>query len=414
MPYIKTPTNGMNDYLPEEAKLREYVLRQIRDTYLDFGFNLIETPAVEHIENLTSKQGGENEKLIFKILKRGEKLSGADASDLDNLVDSGLRYDLTVPLARYYANNVGKLPVPFKALQIGNVWRADRPQKGRYRQFTQCDIDILGDSSILSEIELISSTGSILAKLGFRGAVIRVNDRRILKAMAAKSGFSEDDFDKVFIILDKLDKIGISGVRNELEKAGFSAASIDDYCSWFDKESVPKTAAEFFGDKLDGYIEADVIKNIDSVLSSVNIVSGGAFSVVFDPTLVRGMTYYTGTIFEASLPGTNLSVGGGGRYDKMVGSFTGTEVCACGFSIGFERIIGLLMESGFKVPDEKQKIAFLADSGIEPEKLCEMYETVKKLREDGVSVMITSRNKNAKFQKDMLRTLGYEEFREIR
>ena len=414
MSYIKTPTNGMNDYLPEEAKLREYVLRQIRDTYSDFGFNLIETPAVEHIENLTNKQGGENEKLIFKILKRGEKLSSADTSDLDNLVDSGLRYDLTVPLARYYANNVGKLPVPFKVLQIGNVWRADRPQKGRYRQFTQCDIDILGDSSILSEIELISSTGSILAKLGFFGTVIRINDRRILKAMAAKSGFFEDDFDKVFIILDKLDKVGISGIKAELEKAGFSAASIDNYCSWFDREHVPQTAAELFGDKLDGHLEPEVIKNIDSVLSSVNIVSGGTFSVVFDPTLVRGMTYYTGTIFEASLPGTNLSVGGGGRYDKMVGNFTGNEVCACGFSIGFERIIGLLTESGFTVAEEKQKIAFLVDSGIEAEKLCEMYETVKKLREDGMSVMITSRNKNAKFQKDMLRTMGYEEFREVR
>ncbi|MCL2874427.1 MAG: histidine--tRNA ligase [Defluviitaleaceae bacterium] len=414
MSYIKTPTNGMNDYLPEEAKLREYVLRQIKDTYSDFGFMLIETPSVEHIENLTSKQGGENEKLIFKILKRGEKLLNANISeDIDSLVDGGLRYDLTVPLARYYSNNIGKLPTPFKALQIGNVWRADRPQKGRYRQFTQCDIDILGDSSILSEIELVSSTGSILAKLGFSGAVIRINDRRILRAMAQKSGFSEEDFDKVFIILDKLDKIGLDGVKKEFEKSGYDASNIEGYCAWFEKDAKPKTASEFFGNKLEGYLEPEIIKNIDSVLSSVNIVSGGDFSVIFDPTLVRGMAYYTGTIFEASLPGTNLSVGGGGRYDKMIGNFTGNEAPACGFSIGFERIIGLLTENGFVVPESKEKIAFLVDSSIETNKLCEMFEEVKKLRESGINVMITSRNKNAKFQKDVLRKSGYEEFREF-
>jgi len=420
MQYIKTPTNGMNDFLPEEAKLREYVLRQIKDTYSDFGFMLMETPSVEHIENLTSKQGGENEKLIFKILKRGEKLLNADIPDdldnadrLDRFVDSGLRYDLTVPLARYYANNTAKLPAPFKALQIGNVWRADRPQKGRFRQFTQCDIDILGDWSILSEIELVSSTGTILAKLGFKGAAIRINDRRILGAMAKKSGFSEGDFEKVFIILDKLDKIGIDGVKTELEKSGFAQTSIEDYCRWFEKDVKDKIPSDFFVDKLDGYIDPSVIQNIDKVLSSVNAVSSGEFSVVFDPTLVRGMAYYTGTIFEANIPGTNLSVGGGGRYDKMIGNFTGNEVPACGFSIGFERIIGLLTESGFEVPEPKEKIAFLVDNGLETGQLLKMFEDVKKLRESGTNVMITSRSKNAKFQKETLRKFGYNQFKEF-
>jgi histidyl-tRNA synthetase len=230
MGYIKTPVKGMNDFLPEEMRLREYVTSKIKNTYSKYGFSLIETPAVEHIENLTSKQGGDNEKLIFKIMKRGEKLSREDLNDVSSLADSGLRYDLTVPLSRYYANNMEKLTAPFKAFQLGSVWRADRPQKGRFRQFTQCDIDILGDSTILAEIELVSATSAMLVELGFEDFKVRINDRRILKAIAEKCGFPPEDYDKVFIILDKMDKIGADGVEKELIASGYSEKACISWC----------------------------------------------------------------------------------------------------------------------------------------------------------------------------------------
>ena len=229
----KKPVTGMKDMLPKEMEIRDYVIQMIKDTYKTFGFTSIETPCVEHIENLCSKQGGDNEKLIFKILKRGEKLKIAEAKEEIDLVDGGLRYDLTVPLARYYANHANELPSPFKALQIGNVWRADRPQRGRFRQFMQCDIDILGEPTNLAEIELILATTTLLGKLDFKNFTIRINDRRILKAMAAYSGFPEESYDTVFIILDKMDKIGFEGVAKELEEAGFAKESVEKYLKMF-------------------------------------------------------------------------------------------------------------------------------------------------------------------------------------
>ena len=227
MALVKKPVTGMKDILPEEMQIRDYVVNIIKETYRSFGFTPIDTPCMEHIENLCSNQGGENEKLIFKVLKRGEKLDLANAKSESDLVDSGMRYDLTLPLSRFYANNANNLPSPFKALQIGSVWRADRPQRGRFRQFTQCDIDILGEPSNLAEIELIQATTTTLGKLGFKNFEIRINERRILKAMAAYSGFEEKDFDVVFIILDKMDKIGLDGVAEELEKSGFAKESIE-------------------------------------------------------------------------------------------------------------------------------------------------------------------------------------------
>ena len=214
----KKPVNGMKDIMPDEMRIRDYVQGVIRDTYRAFGFTQIETPCMEDIANLSNKQGGENEKLIFKVLKRGEKLKLESAQSEADLVDFGMRYDLTVPLCRYYANHANDLPSPFKALQMGNVWRADRPQRGRYRQFMQCDIDILGEPSNLAEIELILATTTTLDRIGFRNFEIRINERRILKAMAAYSGFPEEDYDTVFIILDKMDKIGLDGVAEELAK----------------------------------------------------------------------------------------------------------------------------------------------------------------------------------------------------
>lgn len=227
MALAKKPVNGMKDILPEEMQIRDYVMHVIKETYRSFGFTPIETPCMENIGNLSNKQGGENEKLIFKVLKRGEKLNLETAENELDVVDFGMRYDLTVPLARFYSNNANNLPSPFKALQMGNVWRADRPQRGRYRQFMQCDIDILGEPSNLAEIELILATTTTLGKLGFRNFQIRINERRILKAMAAYSGFSEGSYDTVFIILDKMDKIGIEGVSEELQKNGFEKGAID-------------------------------------------------------------------------------------------------------------------------------------------------------------------------------------------
>lgn len=402
---------GMNDYLPGDMRLREYVIGQIKSTYGSYGFCPIETPCVEHIENLTSKQGGENEKLIFKILKRGEKLAGAESQQ--DLCDSGLRYDLTMPLSRYYANNMAQLPSPFKALQIGNVWRADRPQKGRFRQFTQCDIDILGDATNLAEIELMGATTTMLCKLGFTGFTVRVNDRQILKAMAQACQFEEADFDKVFIILDKMDKIGLEGVKKELLDAGFAQESVDKYVTWFERADQGLSAREFCGEGLADVLDPKVLDGLDEILSCVQAGASGDFKLAFDPTLVRGMSYYTGTIFEVELPGFSGSIAGGGRYDEMVGHFCGQKVCACGFSIGFERIITILKDQGYQIPDDTRKVAFLAENGLSAEKKVAMFQEAAALRAEGVQVMVTTRAKNAKHQKETLRGQGYEEFKEF-
>ena len=411
MKCIKTPMKGMNDYLPGDMRLREYVIGQIKSTYGSYGFCPIETPCVEHIENLTSKQGGENEKLIFKILKRGEKLAGAESQQ--DLCDSGLRYDLTMPLSRYYANNMAQLPSPFKALQIGNVWRADRPQKGRFRQFTQCDIDILGDATNLAEIELMGATTTMLCKLGFTGFTVRVNDRQILKAMAQACQFEEADFDKVFIILDKMDKIGLEGVKKELLDAGFAQESVDKYVTWFERAGQGLSAREFCGEGLANVLDPKVLDGLDEILSCVQAGASGDFKLAFDPTLVRGMSYYTGTIFEVERPGFSGSIAGGGRYDEMVGHFCGQKVCACGFSIGFERIITILKDQGYQIPDDTRKVAFLAENGLSAEKKVAMFQEAAALRAEGVQVMVTTRAKNAKHQKETLRGQGYEEFKEF-
>ena len=402
---------GMNDYLPGDMRLREYVIGQIKSTYGSYGFCPIETPCVEHIENLTSKQGGENEKLIFKILKRGEKLAGAESQQ--DLCDSGLRYDLTMPLSRYYANNMAQLPSPFKALQIGNVWRADRPQRGRFRQFTQCDIDILGDATNLAEIELMGATTTMLCKLGFTGFTVRVNDRQILKAMAQACQFEEADFDKVFIILDKMDKIGLEGVKKELLDAGFAQESVEKYVAWFERAGQGLSAREFCGEGLADVLDPKVLDGLDEILSCVQAGASGDFKLAFDPTLVRGMSYYTGTIFEVELPGFSGSIAGGGRYDEMVGHFCGQKVCACGFSIGFERIITILKDQGYQIPDDTRKVAFLAENGLSAEKKVAMFQEAAALRAEGVQVMVTTRAKNAKHQKETLRGQGYEEFKEF-
>ena len=403
----------MKDILPEEMQIRDYVISVIKDTYGKFGFTSIETPCVEHIGNLTSKQGGDNEKLIFKILKRGEKLNVAAATTEEEVVDSGLRYDLTVPLVRYYSNNAASLPSPFKALQMGNVWRADRPQRGRYRQFMQCDIDILGEPSNLAEIELILATTTTLGRLGFKNFQIRINERRILKAMAAYSGFPEESYDSVFITLDKMDKIGLEGVEAELLENGFDKACVDKYLELFKGLESAEDGVAYLADTLEGFLEPEIAQSLREIMDSVKATKASDFEIVFDATLVRGMSYYTGTIFEIAMPEFGGSCGGGGRYDKMVGKFTGNDVPACGFSIGFERIIMLLMERGFKVPTRPKQVAYLIEKGVSGERLCEVIAQAQEARKDGTQVLVARMNKNKKFQKEQLNKEGYEEFVEF-
>ena len=415
MALIKKPVTGMKDILPAEMQLRDYVIGVIKDTYGKFGFTSIETPAVESLANLNSKQGGENEKLIFKIMKRGEKLNLETAKEENDLTDSGLRYDLTVPLVRFYANHQNELPAPFKALQMGYVWRADRPQKGRYRQFMQCDIDILGEPSNLAEIELILATTTTLGKLGFKGFQIRINERRILKAMAAYSGFPEESYDSVFITLDKMDKIGIDGVREELEKDGFDKAGIDKYLDLF-KGVQDKGAVEglkFIAETLGEFLDEEVKNSLEGIITSVDATKSADFEIVFDPTLVRGMSYYTGTIFEIAMPQYGGSCGGGGRYDKMVGKFTGQDTPACGFSIGFERIIMIMMDEGFKIPGEDNKVAYLIEKGVQGEMLSNIIAKAQEERAAGKQVLVARMNKNKKFQKEQLVAQGYKDFNEF-
>ena len=416
MALSKKPVNGMKDILPAEMEIRDYVTSVIKDTYRSFGFTPIETPCMENIANLSNKQGGENEKLIFKVLKRGEKLNLETAKEEADVVDFGMRYDLTVTHSRFYANHANDLPTPFKALQIGSVWRAARPQRGRYRQFTQCDIDILGEPSNLAEIELITATTTTIGRLGFKNFEIRINERRILKAMAAYSGFEEKDYDSNFITLDKKDKISLEGVAAELEEEGYAKESIDKYLELFELLKDRKDVAEgvaFLKDKLGDFLDQEVADSLTEIATAVNATKNAEFTLVFDPTLVRGMSYYTGTIFEIAMPELGAACGGGGRYDKMIGKFTGNDVPACGFSIGFERIILLLMESGFKIPERPKRVAYLVEKKYPAEKLVDVMKQAKEARENGQQVLVVRMNKNKKFQKEQLSKEGYEEFEEF-
>ena len=405
----KKPVTGMKDVMPAEMEIRDYLIGLIKDTYKTFGFQSMETPCVEHIENLCSKQGGDNEKLIFKILKRGEKLKIDEAKEENDLVDGGLRYDLTVPLARYYSNHANELPSPFKALQIGSVWRADRPQKGRFRQFVQCDIDILGEASNLAEIELVLATTAMLGKLDFKNFTVCMNDRNILKSMAAYSGFKEEDYDEVFIVLDKMDKIGPEGVEAELIEMGYTRESVKTYLSLFDEVASDVSGVRYLKEKLGDYLSDETADGLELIMSSVEAAKECDFKLQFTPTLVRGQSYYTGTIFEVTMDDFGGSVAGGGRYDKMIGKFTGQDTPACGFSIGFERIVMLLLENGYKVPGGRQKKAYLLEKKLPKEAMLKVLALAKADREAGRQVLIVNMKKNKKFQKEQLIEDGYTE-----
>lgn len=405
----KKPVTGMKDIMPDEMAIRDYLIHLIKETYKSYGFQSMETPCVEHIENLCSKQGGDNEKLIFKIMKRGEKLKIETAKEENDLADSGLRYDLTVPLARYYSNHANELPSPFKALQIGSVWRADRPQRGRFRQFTQCDIDILGEGTNLAEIELILATTAMLGKIQFRNFTVCINDRNILKAMAEYSGFKEEDYDEVFIILDKMDKIGKEGVSSELAGLGYSADKVETYLALFEETPSDVSGIRYLKEKLGNCLKDETAESMEMIMSSVEAAKECDFQLKFDPTMVRGQSYYTGTIFEIRMDEFGGSVAGGGRYDKMIGKFTGQETPACGFSIGFERIVMLLLENGYKVPGNREKRAYLLEKKLPQRAILKVLELAKQDREAGKQVLIVQMKKNKKFQKEQLAEAGYTE-----
>lgn len=414
MALSKKPVNGMKDILPAEMEIRDYVTSVIKDTYRSFGFTPIETPCMENIANLSNKQGGENEKLIFKVLKRGEKLNLETAKEEADVVDFGMRYDLTVPLSRFYANHANDLPTPFKALQIGSVWRADRPQRGRYRQFTQCDIDILGDPTSLAEIELILATTTALSKICPDNAfTVRINDRGILFGMARYCGFAEEAMDSVLITLDKMDKIGFEGVEKELLENGNAPESVSRYMEILRTVTRDADGVKKLGETLKDVMDPAVCQGLVHIMETVKDVAEADFGLEFDPTLVRGMSYYTGTIFEVSMEGFGGSVAGGGRYDKMIGKFTGMETPACGFSIGFERIVTILLDNGFTVPGAGQKKAFLFEKGIDSASLAAVIREAMEERKNGVQVLVAQMNKNKKFQKEQLGKEGYQEFKEF-
>ena len=395
MSFIKTPIKGTRDFLPEDMALREYVLQIMKDTYESFGFEIIGAPCLEHIENLTSNQGGENEKLIFKILKRGEKLNLENIKDQSDLVDSGLRYDLTVPLSRFYANNMNELNQPFRSFQTGFVWRADRPQKGRYREFMQCDLDIFGEKTNLAEIELITAVTTFLKNLNFHNFQIKINDRRILTTMVKWAELPIEKTDEILISLDKLDKIGFDGVFEELVRNGFEEEKVRKYLQFFKKDfqNIESFCAEFQMDK-------DVVENLKEIMAIVS--QNVEANLVFDPTLVRGMSYYTGPIFEICVEDLASSIGGGGRYDKMVEKYANISVPAAGFSIGFERLLLILKERGFKVPQTKEKIVYIIEN-----KDKEVFKKIQEERSAGRIVKIAYRNKNFKHQKEVLECDGY-------
>ena len=417
MTFVKKSMTGMKDILPKEMELREYLLGIIQSSYKSYGFNRIETPALEDISNLTGGQGGDNEKLIFKILKRGEKLNLETAKKENDLVDAGLRYDLTVPLARYYANNSDKLISPFKSLQIGSVWRAERPQKGRFRQFTQCDIDILGDATNAAEIELILATTGVLSKLCPKNKfTLRINDRNILSALVKASGIEEKDMSAVFIILDKLDKIGIEGVKKELTELGIDKEKVENYIAIINKlesSTDNKFKLEFIRENTKEFLPDDCIDGLLTIINVVEKCKTADFNIIFDASLVRGMGYYTGTIFEVSMEGFSGSVAGGGRYDKVIGKFSSKEVPACGFSIGFERIVTILMEMDFEPEKEPVKKAYLYEKGLNDSAFIDILHKAKEDREKGLTVLVTAMNKNKKFQKEQLSLQGYTEFTEV-
>lgn len=409
-----TSVKGTNDYLPNEVIIRDYLQDKILSVYKANGFEHIVTPILEDIENLDKSEGGENLNLIFKILKRGDKLGKALGSDVvtaatstgattaveNELADMGLRYDLTLPLSRYYANNKDKLTLPMKCIQIDRVYRAERPQKGRLREFIQCDIDIIGSDSTDSEIELILTTTKALDAIGLKNYKVKVNDRRLLRAVLKSFGFADDQLDSVCITFDKMDKIGLEGVKKELEEKEFAVSAIGGFVSFLEKNDFTLgSIKEILEDKTPA-------ESLEHIISSVNTISGGAYDVVFDLSLVRGQGYYTGTVFEVESIDFKGAVAGGGRYDNLIGKFLGENIPAVGFSIGFERIFSILMENGVDIAAISKRIAVMYDDG----QLVEAMKAAEDIRSQGmVASLYIKPKKMGKFL-GKLEERGYDGF----
>ena len=357
-----TSVKGTNDYLPNEVEIRDYLQERILSVYKENGFEHIITPAIEDIENLDKSDGGENLNLIFKIMKRGDKLdkalaSGVTAANENELADMGLRYDLTLPLSRYYANNKDKLTLPMKCIQIDRVYRAERPQKGRLREFIQCDIDIIGSESTDSEIELILTTTKALDAIGLKNYKVKLNDRRLLRAVLQSFGFAENDLDSVCITFYKMDKIGLTGVVEELTEKGFAKDAVDNFEKFLSE-------GDFTLESLKSRLEDKTpAESLEHIIDTVNELTGNAFELVFDLSLVRGQGYYTGTVFEVESIDFKGAVAGGGRYDHLIGKFLNEDIPAVGFSIGFERIFGILMNNGISIEQRADKIAVVYEDG---------------------------------------------------
>ena len=387
------PQKGMQEYLPDAAYKRDLLMNIILDTYRSCGFTRIYTPAIESAENLDKSDGGDNLNLIFKILKRGEKLESALSKtpvDEKELCDLGLRYDLTLPLSRYYANNRNDLPSPFKCIQCDKVYRAERPQRGRLREFVQCDIDILGSDSICCEIELISVTCKALGKIGIGKFFVRVNDRRILRGTLSSMGFPEDSLDTVCVTFDKLDKIGAEGVAAELREKEMPEEAVNKL-----GELISKSAITL--DDMASYCEgeaAEAIASLKTIIDTSNQLSD-EYDVVFDPSLVRGQGYYTGTVFEVASEKFGGTVAGGGRYDGLIGRFTGEQIPAVGFSIGFERIFSIVTENNIELQGKRTRVAILYKSE-------DILEAIRKSSEleasaDVTLILVTNPKKTDKF-----------------
>lgn len=356
---IKT-VKGTNDYLPKEAALRDYLQNTILNTYTNNGFEHITTPAIEDAENLDKSEGGENLNLIFKILKRGDKLERALAENrYDDLSDMGLRYDLTLPLSRYYANNRANLVLPLKTIQIDRVYRAERPQKGRLREFVQCDIDILGSESSSCETELIYTTAKALLAININEFRIKINDRRILNSVLMHLGFEKNDLMGICIVFDKMDKIGKDGVISELTEKGYDQSVINGFSEFIDEENLTLSRIRsYINDEDEVYIE-----QLEKIISESEKLAAGRYEIVFDISLVRGQGYYTGTIFEVESLKFKGAIAGGGRYDNLIGKFTGENIPAVGFSIGFERIFSILSEQNYMPSSMRKKVAVFYSEG---------------------------------------------------
>ncbi len=401
------PVRGTNDYLPEEVRLRDYLQDKILKTYLDGGYERIMTPIIEDAENLDKSDGGENLNLIFNIMKRGDKLEKA-LQNGTKLFDMGLRYDLTLPLSRYFANNRQQLPSPAKCIQIGNVYRAERPQRGRLREFVQCDIDVIGTGSYTAEVELIYTTAKALLAINIGKFTVKVSDRRILRSMLVNLGFAEEELDGVCIIFDKLDKIGKDGVAAELEEKEYPKAAVMKLAEILDKPITLETAADI--------CDAEAVENVKKIIDMSTALAEGQYGVEFDISLVRGQGYYTGTVFEVRSDDFSGAVAGGGRYDNLIGKFTGEQIPAVGFSIGFERIFAILRDNNFSIPDEKKKLALLYDA----DDTVRAIKYAESLRKDYTVTLCEKPKKLSKYL-DRLKERGYfgfcytdEEIKELR